>query len=425
LNKPVERRERLDIEAILGAGAATHAKAQRWRRLALILGAVAFGAVAGWWLLGGAGNGISYETRAISKGGLVVNVTATGAIQPTRQVDVSSELSGTVRNVFVDYNTAVKAGDKLAELDTDKLLATLGASRAKLEAARAHVADAEANLIEKQRDLERKKTLAGKEFMSGTSLDLSEAAYRRGKAALDSARADVAVAEADLTLNETNLAKAVIISPIDGVVLSRTVDPGQTVAASFQAPVLFSIAENLRQMELQVDIDEADVGQVRPDQKATFTVDAFPGREFPARIRDVRFAPETIQGVVTYKGILEIDNSDLSLRPGMTATAEINVIEVANSLLVPNAALRFRPPDAGNQPKQSFLRRMLPGPPQFRAASQQEESGPKRTVWVLKDGTPSPVSVVVGPSDGTVSQLISGDLAEGQEVVIDQRDDGN
>jgi HlyD family secretion protein len=425
LNKPVERRERLDIEAILGAGAATHAKAQRWRRLALIVGAVAFVAVAGWWLLGGAGSGISYETRAISKGGLVVNVTATGAIQPTRQVDVSSELSGTVRNVFVDYNTTVKAGDKLAELDTDKLLATLGASRAKLEAARAHVADAEANLIEKQRDLERKKTLAGKEFMSGTSLDLSEAAYRRGKAALDSARADVAVAEADLKLNETNLSKAVIISPIDGVVLSRNVDPGQTVAASFQAPVLFSIAENLRQMELQVDIDEADVGQVRPDQKATFTVDAFPGREFPARIRDVRFAPETIQGVVTYKGILEIDNSDLSLRPGMTATAEIDVIEVADSLLVPNAALRFRPPDAGNQPKQSFLRRMLPGPPQFRAASQQEESGPKRTVWVLKDGTPSPVSVVVGPSDGTVSQLISGDLAEGQEVVIDQRNDGN
>lgn len=425
MNKPVERRERLDIEAILGAGAVAHAKARRWRRLALILGAVAFVALAGWWLVGGAGNGISYETRAVSKGALVVNVTATGAIQPTRQVDVSSELSGTVRNVFVDYNTTVKAGDKLAELDTDKLLATLGASRAKLEAARAHVADAEANLIEKQRDLERKKTLAGKEFMSGTSLDLSEAAYRRGKAALDSARADVAVAEADLKLNETNLSKAVILSPIDGVVLSRNVDPGQTVAASFQAPVLFSIAENLRQMELQVDIDEADVGQVRPDQKATFTVDAFPGREFPARIRDVRFAPETIQGVVTYKGILEIDNSDLSLRPGMTATAEIDVIEVVDSLLVPNAALRFRPPDTGDQPKQSFLRRMLPGPPQFRAASQQEESGPKRTVWVLKDGTPSPVSVVVGPSDGTVSQLISGDLAEGQEVVIDQRNDGN
>ena len=164
----------------------------------------------------------------------------------------------------------------------------------------------------------------------------------------------------------------------------RNIDPGQTVASSFQTPVLFSIAEDLRQMELQVDVDEADVGQVQPGQKAAFTVDAFPDRSFPASIRDIRYAAETIQGVVTYKALLEIDNTELLLRPGMTATAEIEVIDIAQTVLIPNAALRYSPPDT-NAPKVSFLRRMLPGPPQFRPASTIGESGPNRTVWSARE----------------------------------------
>ncbi|MCU0789576.1 MAG: efflux RND transporter periplasmic adaptor subunit [Nitratireductor sp.] len=419
MNKPVERQERLDIEAIIGpAGGRRKAGRAKWLVWLAVAAALAAGA---WYLLAGrgGGDGVSYTTQPVTQGRLVVNVTATGSIQPTKMVDVSSELSGTVRDVFVDYNSPVTAGQKLAELDTDKLAALVGSSRARLAAAQARVADAQATVLEKERDLDRKKTLAEKQITSNQELELAEAAHARAIAALASAKADVGVAEADLRLNETNLAKAVIYSPIGGVVLVRNVDPGQTVASSFQTPVLFSIAEDLRQMELQVDVDEADVGQVRRGQAASFTVDAFPDRSFPATIRDIRFAAETIQGVVTYKALLEIDNKDLLLRPGMTATAEIQVIDITDTVLIPNAALRYSPPSTDG-PKQSLLRRMLPGPPQFRPASTIGESGPNRKVWILRDGRPEAVSVVVGPSDGAHTQMLEGPLQAGQELITDQ-----
>ena len=212
-----------------------------------------------------------------------------------------------------------------------------------------------------------------------------------------------------MKLNETNLAKACICSPINGVVLKRNVEPGQTVASSFQAPVLFSIAEDLKKMELQVDIDEADVGQVKVGQNANFSVDAYPDRKFPAAIRDIRFDSETIQGVVTYKAVLSIDNSELLLRPGMTATAEIRVTELFDALLVPNAALRFAPAAGDSADNRSLLRRLLPGPPQFRPASQHEETGANRSVWALRNGEPVQVAIVIGPSDGRRTQVRSGD----------------
>lgn len=233
-----------------------------------------------------------------------------------------------------------------------------------------------------------------------------------------SAKADVGVAEAELRLSETNLAKANIISPIAGVVLTRNVEPGQTVASSLQAPVLFSIAEDLRKMELQVDVDEADVGKVRIGQDATFGVDAFADRKFPATIRDVRFASETIQGVVTYKGVLTIDNSELLLRPGMTATAEIRVTEVKDAMLIGNAGLRYQPPVAAQG--QNLLRRLLPGPPQFRQASPREEAGPNRTVWVLRDGKPVSVKIVIGPTDGKRTVVQSGELRPSDVLILDQ-----
>jgi HlyD family secretion protein len=421
MNKPIEARERMDIQAVLrmGGSPAAHWMGRRevkWGGaiiLALLLIAIL-------WKAGGTTTQVRYVTGPVTRGNLIVIVTATGSVQPTKKVDVSSELSGMVRSVLVDYNSSVTAGQVLAELDTDKLKATVDSSRAKLAAARAKVADAEATLVEKERDLVRKKALTSKEIASQHDLDLAQAARDRAVASLASAHADVGVAEAELRLNETNLAKACICSPISGVVLKRNIDPGQTVAASFQAPVLFSIAEDLKQMELQVDVDEADVGKVRVGQTASFSVDAFPDQKFPATIRDVRYASETIQGVVTYKAVLDIDNSGLLLRPGMTATAEIKVTEIADALLLPNSALRYVPPVADPTASQGFLKRLLPGPPQIRPASQREETGPNRTVWILKKDAPTQARIVVGSSDGKLTEIRGGELAVGDALIVDQ-----
>ncbi|MEZ5842476.1 MAG: efflux RND transporter periplasmic adaptor subunit [Hyphomicrobiaceae bacterium] len=412
--------EHKSIREILDMGGAPARRwlGQPWHVWAAAIGAaLVIGVLA--WSAGGTRATVRYVTEPAARGGLTVVVTATGSVQPTKKVDVSSELSGTVRKVLVDYNSPVKAGQPLAELDTDKLRATVESSRARLAAARARVADARATIVEKQRDLERKRQLAAKQIASTHDLDAAQAARDRAEAALASTEADVGVAEADLRLNETNLAKACICSPIDGVVLKRSVDPGQTVAASLQAPVLFSIAEDLRQMELQVDVDEADVGKVANGQKASFTVDAFPDRRFPASIRDVRFASETVQGVVTYKAVLDIDNAALLLRPGMTATAEIRVTEIADALLIPNAALRYAPP-AATRDRRSFLQRILPGRPLFRAPSGQAQTGGERSIWVMRNGNPEAVKVTVGASDGRRTEVRSEAVKPGDAVVIDR-----
>lgn len=420
MNKPVQGSERLDIEAILGreTAAPTWTRRPEVRWAAVLLAALLLIWAA--WSLGGHADGVRYVTEPVTRGDLTVLVTATGSLQPTNMVEISSELSGTVRRVLVDYNSTVTAGQTLAELDTDKLQATVDSSRAKLEAAKAKLAEAQATVVETENDLARKRTLVVTDAASAKDLQAAEAAYHRAVAVTASMRAEIGVADAQLKLDETNLAKARIISPINGVVLTRAVEPGQTVASSFQAPVLFSIAEDLKQMELQVDVDEADVGKVKVGQEATFSVDAFPDRRFPAVIRDVRFASETIQGVVTYKAVLNIDNSQLLLRPGMTATAEIKVTEIADALLIPNAALRYAPPATEAEPSQSFLRQLLPGPPPFRPASRPDEAGPDRTVWVLRKGQPTEVEIVIGATDGRRTEVQSGALDVGEALIVDQ-----
>lgn len=418
---PTETKSRIDIDSILAGGSSGKANWTRNRHVRLTSAAVAGLLVLGTlWSLSGRTNAIRYLTEAATTGNLTVLVTATGSVQPMNKVDVSSELSGTVRRVLVDYNSVVTAGQTLAELDTDKLIATVESSRARLAAAKARIKDAEATAVEKERDLARKRTLAGKQISSAHDLDIAQAAHDRALAAVASTRADVGVAEAELKLNETNLAKACICSPISGIILKRNVDPGQTVAASLQAPVLFSLAEDLKKMELQVDVDEADVGKVRAGQTASFGVDAFPERRFPANIRDVRFASETVQGVVTYKAVLTVDNTELLLRPGMTATAEIRVSEIQNALLVPNAALRYVPPKTEAAKEQNLLRRILPGPPRFQPASPHEEKGPTRSVWALRNGTPQEVRIAVGVSDGKLTQVLSGGLKAGDMLILEQ-----
>jgi HlyD family secretion protein len=364
------------------------------------------------------GSSVRYVTEPVVRGNLTVIVTATGSVQPTNHVDISSELSGTMRKVNVDFNSVVKVGQTLAELDTDKLLATVESSRAHITSARAKAEEARATQVEKERDLARKSNLAERNVISTLDLDTARAAYDRAAAALASAQADVGVAEADLKLSEANLAKAKIISPINGVVLTRNVDPGQTVASSLQAPVLFSIAEDLRQMEVQVDVDEADVGKVKEGQRATFSVDAYPERKFSAQIRELRYGSEVVQGVVTYKAVLSTDNGELLLRPGMTATAEIAVQHVEQALLIPNAALRFAPP-AAEETSGGLLSRLLPGRPRFRAASRREDTGNSRTVWMLRDGTPMAVDIGIGASDGKRTEVLKGELSEAHAVITD------
>ncbi|MCS6781043.1 MAG: efflux RND transporter periplasmic adaptor subunit, partial [Geminicoccaceae bacterium] len=373
------------IEAVLGERALARLRRRRWlgRLLAALL-LLALAAAGAWWLARPADGGIRWVAAPATKGTLTVIVTATGTVQPRRVVEVSSELSGIVREVLVDFNSRVRKGQVLARLDTARLEAAVASAMARREATRARVIEAEATLSEKARDLERKRELVARRVAPPSELDLAEAAHNRAVAARASAKADVAVAEAELRLAEINLEKASILSPIDGVVLQRNVDPGQTVAATLQAPKLFTIAEDLTQMEVQVDVDEADVGQVRPGQAATFTVDAWPDRKFPATIRDVRFASEIQAGVVTYKAILDVDNRELLLRPGMTATAEIAVQRVEDAVLVPNAALRFTPPAEEAAERPGLLRALMPMMPRFRQASRPEETGPERTLWVLK-----------------------------------------
>jgi len=371
------------------------------------------------WALSGEERRQKYVTETVKRGDLTVVITATGSVEPTNKVDVSSELSGMVKKVLVDYNTPVKVGDVLAELDTDKLKATVESARAKLAAAKARIADAKATLIEKEREFVRKRELEARAVTSTHDLEIAQAAFDRAVAGVATAEADVAVAEADLKLKETDLAKACICSPINGVVLERNVDPGQTVASSFQAPVLFSIAEDLKKMEIRVDVDEADVGKVSVGQRASFTVDAYPDRKFPAEIRAVRYASEVVQGVVTYKAILAIDNSDLLLRPGMTATAEIVVDHVRGALLIPNGALRFMPSVQDDSDQDvGFLRRIMPGPPPFRPPSKHEEGGSQRTIWLLRDESPLSVSVEIGATDGKITEIKQGELAEGENVIV-------
>lgn len=360
------------------------------------------------------GTQYSYTEKPLTKGMLSITVSATGTVQPTEQVDVSSELSGTVRTVLVDYNSFVARGDVLATLDIDTINTNIESSKSKLLASRARVVQSQATLAAKKNAFERMTALQDSRVSSVRELDVAKSEYDSAVAALDVANAEVAVSEAELQVNETSLRKSKIISPIDGVVLSRSVDPGATVAAAFQAPVLFKLAGNLKRMELQVNVDEADVGLVKPEQDATFNVDAYPDRTFPAKIVNIRFQPETVSNVVTYKAMLAVDNEDLALRPGMTATAYINVKEVKDALLVPNAALRFTPPNEPAKAEAATPADQTPVAPD----AVKKEAGALRNVWVLRGGKPEKLELRTGATDGRNTIVLSGEIKAGDQVIV-------
>lgn len=468
------------LRRVLGTESAPgpFARYGRW-----LVAAVLVALLGGGYALWRSGNGTSgprYQTEAVTRGTLVATVSATGNLQPINQVDVGSEVSGTIETVLVDDNDRVSKGQLIARIKADIFEAKVRQARADLEnaeaavvnqtanleraradvdsaraggaSARAQTAKAEVQLLDARRDLDRKLELFRKALIARSDRDtaqtthdaaaaqleaaqaqewalasqvrMAEAQVRAAEALLASARAQVKQKKAALDQLLVDLDHSLIRSPIDGVVLARKVEPGQTVAATLQAPVLFTLAENLSQMELQVDVDEADVGYVREGQRATFTVDAYPGRKYPARIRRVNFGSQTKEGVVSYQTVLTVANDDLSLRPGMTGTAEIITATRENTLLVPNAALRFTPPASGETeatPSRGLLDRLLPRPPDRASSKPARPASDMATqqVWVLRDGQPVPLAVTVGVTNGRLTEVTGGELREGMQVITE------
>lgn len=381
--------------------------------------------------------GPDYITAEVQTRSLDISVTATGNLRPTNQVEVGSEVSGRIERVLVDVNDQVARGQVIAVINTDVIQDQINQSRANLNAAQAQVAQARATLdadsaqLERLREVER---LSGGRVPSDAEMEQAVAAVRRGQAAVASAQANVAAVQAQLSTAQTQRQRAVIRAPVSGVVLARQVEPGQTVAASFNTPTLFVLAENLSTMQLRVDLDEADVGQVEVGQRATFTVDAYPGRRFPARVERVDLASNNIaqtaqtqqaaqtQQVVSYEARLMVNNPEGLLRPGMTATATIATQSTGNRMLVPNAALRFNPEeeeDAGG----------IFGEPDIGLEQAEDAAsigvGSRQRVHVVEaDGTLRAIEVTTGQSDGRFTVVRSDELEAGMNVVTGIRAGG-
>jgi HlyD family secretion protein len=427
---------------------------RRWLKWLLIGAAVIAAALLLWRLVFGAAEPTRYATEAAVRGNLTVTVSATGKLAPTNQVQVGSELSGLVERVLVDVNDRVVKGQPLAMLDVSRLDDAITQSRASLNAAQATVAQNEATVAQSRANLARLEEvsrLSGGKVPAAVELETARADVQRALANLRAAQAQVVSQRAALSSNETQRFKAVIRSPVNGVVLARQIDAGQTVAASFNTPTLFVIAEDLSAMELQVAIDEADVGSVKDGQLASFTVDAFPGKTFPATITRVDLgsnltasassssgstssATGTASQVVSYAATLSVANADQQLRPGMTATAEIVTRSRPDVLLVPNAALQFRPAEPG--PAATASGGGIAGalaPPRRRrgggggggggsgANSARQVPGASQSVYVLgEDGQPRAVAVTIGETNGSVTEVTGGNLKPGMAVITGQ-----
>ncbi len=409
-------------------------RARKRRRVGVALGLViallAAGAMAAWFgLAGGPGReqGPLYKTATVTRGDLKSVVTATGTIEALNTVEVGAEISGRIEAIHVDYNDRVKRGQLLAEIDPEQYEAARAEAAARQWAARAAVAESEAAADEAKRAADRAKALHERGLLSSKELESATAAATRSAAAVESARANAALATASLAAARSRLLKTKIHSPIDGTVLLRQVEVGQTVNSSMQTPVLFAIAEDLSRMRLTARVDEADIGSVAAGQEATFTVDAYPDRTFASNVTSVRNLAQLDQNVVSYETLLSVDNSDLSLRPGMTATVNIITMQHEDVLLVPNQALRFTPPEAVEQ-------RRFRGPPiPLMRRGKKREPNEKRqaldklgtmdarhaVIWLLDKGRPSPVKVKKSATNGALTAVEGDELAAGAEVIID------
>lgn len=397
------------------------------RRLILGMGVAAVAVALGaWWWTGESSAAPRYVTQAPVRGDLTVTVTATGTLEPVRSVSIGSELSGIVSKVNVDVNSTVKAGDVLIELDTAKLKSAVNQAKASLASAKAGLGEANAAVVEarlKMKRLDELNKASGGKLPSRTEMDEQRATVLKAEAAVATAKAKIEDAQAQLETQETNLSKASIISPVDGVVLARSVEPGYAVAASLQAVELLTVATDLRELELQVDIDEADVGEVKPGLTSIFTVAAYPNRTFDASLSKVAYGAttSTSSNVVTYTGYLDVPNKDMFLRPGMTATATIETAQREKVLLVPNTAFRFTPKVTKASSSMSF---MMPPPRENNKQAKtvaHAQTEREQTIYVLRNGQAQQLTVRTGLTDGRRTEILSDNLTESDQVITEQR----
>jgi HlyD family secretion protein len=369
----------------------------------IIIGGIILIAVAAtaFFLLRNNGGEVKFRTEKVTKGDIEMAVTATGTVNPVTTVLVGTQVSGTVKNIYVDFNSPVKKGQLIARIDPALFEAQVNQARANLLSAKANMDKAEATQTDAKRTMERNKELLAKNLIAQSDLDTAGTNYETAKASVSAAKAQIAQSEAALSSAETNLHYTKIISPVDGIVVSRNVDVGQTVAASFQTPTLFSIAQDLTKMQIDTSVDEADIGKVKTEQEVDFTVDAYPDITFKGKVWQIRNAPITVQNVVTYDVVIQVNNPDLKLKPGMTANVSIIVEMKKDVLKIPNAALRFK----------------LSGKNVLASEKRTEKKGPG--VWILEKDNPKRISVSLGISDGSSTELVSGEIREGQELIVE------
>jgi HlyD family secretion protein len=373
-----------------------------------------------------AAKAIHYETTKVDHGKIVAKVTATGTLSAIVTVQVGSQVSGRIAALYADFNSPVKKGELIAKIDPQLFDAAVAQARANLVAAQGNLAKAQAQAVDAERQYKRNVPLADRKLISQADLDTSQATADAAKAGVEAATGAVEQAKAQLHQAEVNLAYTDIVSPTDGVVISRNVDVGQTVAASLQAPTLFLIAEDLRKMQVDTSVAEGDIGKLSAGMPATFTVDAYPHERFSGTIRQVRNAPQTVQNVVTYDAVIDVANPELKLKPGMTANCTFVYAQRDDALRVPNSALRFRPPAGlfallGGQKDAAKGRRAGAEAAQRDpdAAETPSAETDRRSVWVLANGRPHRVVIRTGISDGTYTEVLEGDVADGAALITD------
>ena len=412
--------DKLEIENTLELSPKARAK-KGFRRLIwlVIFGAILAGAGTYYYASSQTTQKISYVTQMVTTSDLVVAVSATGTVQPTTQVDVGSELSGTVKTVEVADNAIVKKGEVLATLDVVRLSAQRDRAAAQVVAAEARLQDANSAAKQSALTQSRQKKLRVSGLSTDQGMEDANTAEARALATVAVAEADVLSAKADLSIVESDVAKSQILSPIDGIVLKTSVKTGQTVAASLQAPILFTLADDLAHIQIEAAVDEADIGVVKLGQKASFTVDAFRGRNFEGQVNSISFSPDKTDGVVTYKTILTAANDDLALRPGMTTTARIIVNGANGATVIPNEALRYVPAvqkkSSGFSITQLFMPRF---PRNDKAEKPVVAADGTRSIWVLRDGAPVEVKIKTGLSDGKQTEVFGDELKAADEVII-------